>query len=310
MSQDSEISWPVLRRIVKEWAGGSAELAEVTPLDGGCISTTVALTLVDQSKAVLKISAHRVDRSYEREAHQLTLLRNAGLPVPNVYVWKTGTLDDPFSYILMEFVEGVDWAQARKLATPAQFDDLQIHLADLLRCLHAQTAPRFCRAEPDGGEEFESWPEFYKKVYEPIWRGVEKSSLLSVKERKLVNRLRERLDRLIANDDVPRLMHGDLWSSNLLVRTEEGGRFRVAAFLDPDCKFAHAEVELAYLELFQTVGPCFMKAYQRDRKLTEDYHRFRKPVYQLHSLINHVHHFGDQYAKPLAAALERVSALV
>jgi fructosamine-3-kinase len=300
----------VLRRIVKEWAGDSAELAEVTPLDGGCISTTVALTLADRSKAVLKISAHRVDRSYQREAHQLALLRNAGLPVPKVYIWKTGTLDDPFSYILMEFVEGVDWSQARKLATPAQFDELQIHLAELLRSLHAQTATGFCRADPEEREEFESWPAFYKKIYDPIWRGVEKTNMLGVKERKLVNRLRERLDRLIAHDDSPRLIHGDLWSSNLLVRIEDGGRFRVAAFLDPECKFAHAEVELAYLDLFQTVGPTFMKAYQRDRKLTEDYHRFRKPVYQLHSLINHVHHFGDQYAKPLAAALERVSALV
>src|SRR6202021_1381394 len=64
MPQDSEISWPVLRRIVQEWAGTSAELAEVSPLDGGCISTTVSLTLADRTRAVLKISAHRVDRSY------------------------------------------------------------------------------------------------------------------------------------------------------------------------------------------------------------------------------------------------------
>src|SRR5580658_8409621 len=107
MSQDSEISWSVLRRIIQKWAGTSAELAAVTPLDGGCISTTLALTLADQSRVVLKISAHRVDRSYQREAHQLDLLRSAGMPVPKVHTWKIGSLDDPFSYILMEFVDGV-----------------------------------------------------------------------------------------------------------------------------------------------------------------------------------------------------------
>jgi aminoglycoside phosphotransferase (APT) family kinase protein len=148
MSQDSDISWPVLRRIAGEWAGDSAELAEVKPLDGGCISTTLALTLADGARAVLKISAHRVDRSYEREAHQLGLLRDAGVPVPQVHICKIGTLDDPFSYLLMEFIDGVDWAQARQAATAQQFDDLQLELAEILRSLHATTGRRYCRALP------------------------------------------------------------------------------------------------------------------------------------------------------------------
>jgi len=310
MHQDSDISWPVLRRIVQDWAGGSAELAEVKPLDGGCISTTLALTLADSTKAVLKISAHRVDHSYRREAHQLELLRSAGLPVPCVYEWKIGSLDDPFSYLLMEFVDGVDWAAARRAATPEQFDGLQTHLAELLHSLHATTASSYGRAEPSPQEEFESWPDFYRGIFDPIWRELEKSLPLGPKERKLINRVRDRLDRLLIHDDCPRLVHWDLWASNLLAQCDGDGRWRVTALLDPNCKFAHVEAELAYLELFHTVGPAFMKAYQRHRKLGEEYHRVRKPVYQLHSLLNHVHLFGEQYAKPLAAALDRVAALV
>jgi fructosamine-3-kinase len=310
MSQDSDISWPVLRRIVREWAGESAELAEVKPLDGGCISTTLALTLADGAKAVLKISAHRVDRSYEREAHQLGLLRTAGVPVPRVYTCKIGTLDDPFSYLLMEFIEGVDWARARKTATAEQFDDLQSQLAEILKALHATTGRRYCRALPEAEADFDGWPDFYRSVFDPIWRDMEKSPLLSIKERKTINRIRDKLDWFIANDDQPRLVHWDLWSSNVLAKCNGDGRWHVAALLDPHCKFAHAEAELAYLELFQTVGPVFMKAYQRDRRLGEEYHRVRKPVYQLHSLLNHVHLFGEPYAKRLSAAVERVSALV
>ena len=30
-----DISWQVLRQIVHDWAGASADLAEVKPLDGG-----------------------------------------------------------------------------------------------------------------------------------------------------------------------------------------------------------------------------------------------------------------------------------
>jgi fructosamine-3-kinase len=312
MSQDSDISWPVLRRIVREWAGSSAELTEVKPLDGGCISTTVALTLADGQKAVLKISSHRVDRSYERQAHQLGLLAAAGIPVPRVYAWKIGTLDDPFSYLLMEFVEGLDWAQARRTISATEFDELQVHLAELLQGLHATTGVRYGRAEPqsDAGEAFERWPDFYRVVFDPIWRDLEKSPLVSVKARKVVNRVREKADRLLANEDCPRLVHWDLWSSNMLACSDGKGHWRVAALLDPNCKFAHAEAELAYLELFQTVNGAFMKAYQRQRKLGEEYHRVRKPVYQLHCLLNHVYLFGEAYAKPLAAAVERMSALV
>jgi fructosamine-3-kinase len=310
MSQDSDISWPVLRRIVKEWAGTSAELAEVKPLDGGCISTTVALTLNNGQKAVLKISAHRVDRSYEREAHQLELLRSIGLPVPQVYQWKIGSLDDPFSYLLMEYVEGLDWSTARRTLAPDEFEGLQIHLAELLGVLHGTTAARYGRAHPQREEEFDHWPQFYRHVFEPICRDMEKSPLMGPKDRKLIHRVEEKLDRLLAHADQPRLVHWDLWSSNLLARRGDDGRWRVAAILDPNCKFAHVEAELAYLELFQTVGKPFMRTYQSERRLGDDYHRVRKPVYQMHSLLNHAYLFGDQYARPLAAALERVSALV
>ncbi len=41
----------MLRQIVREWAGSSADLAEVRPLDGGSISTTAALQLQDGQRA-------------------------------------------------------------------------------------------------------------------------------------------------------------------------------------------------------------------------------------------------------------------
>jgi fructosamine-3-kinase len=309
MIQDSDIPWAVLRRIVQEWAGASAELAEVKPLEGGFISTTLALTLKDGQKAVLKISAHRVDHSYQRQAHQLELLHKAGIPAPKVYAAKVGSLDNPYSYLLMEFVEGSDWATARKTISPEQFDHLQEHLAELLKKLHAATGETYGRATPNQEDQFDRWPGFYRHIFEPIWRDLEKSHLIHGKQRKLIKRVWDNLDYLLAHQDRPRLVHWDLWSSNMLAR-EEDGKWRVAALLDPNCKFAHVEAELAYLELFHTVGPTFMKAYQRDKKLGDEYHRVRKPVYQLHYLMNHVLLFGEQYSRPLSAALDRCAALV
>ena len=80
---------------------------------------------------MLKLSQHRVDRSYEREAHQLDLLHNLGLPAPKVYACSTGTLDDPHSFLLMEFMPGVPLNEAKQRCTSEQFDDLQRHLAEM-----------------------------------------------------------------------------------------------------------------------------------------------------------------------------------
>ena len=96
---------------------------------------------------------------------------------------------------------------------------------------------------------------------------MEKSNLLPVKCRKTVAKVHARLDRLIGHDDPPRLVHWDVWSTNLLTYCDEAGNWRVCALLDPNCKYAHAEAELAYLELFHTVTPAFLKAYQQGRRL-------------------------------------------
>lgn len=310
MSGTEDISWQELRRIVCDWKGAAAELDEVKPLPGGHVNTTLCLTTRDGQKSVLKISPHRVDRSYEREAHQLKRMRDCGVPVPEVYAAKTGTLDHPFSYILLEFVEGVDLAEAKKHCAADAFDRLQERLADIVATMHDATREAYCKVTDGETKEFATWPAFYREVYDTIWHEAEKSPHLPHKCRKQIGRVHERLERLIAHGDVPRLVHWDLWSSNLLARPDSDGEWHIAALLDPNCKFAHAEAEIAYMELFHTVTPAFMKRYQARHKLEGDYYQFRRPVYQLYPMINHLRLFGAEYIKPLTAAVERTAAII
>jgi len=308
--QETDISWQVLRRIVRTWAGAAADLAEVKPLAGGCINTTLQLKLNDGAQAVLKISPHRVNREVLREAGQLTLLKTIGIPVPEVYLWHVATLDEPHSYLLMQFVNGVNLSAARHQCTPQQYDDLQRHLAEIVLHLHSHTAEEYHRTAPEDCRRFTSWPAFYRHVYEPIWQEVEKLPMIAPKLRKQISRINDKLDRLLVHDDRPRLVHWDIWSANLLAASDEQGRWRVSALLDPNCKYAHAEAEIAYMELFHTITPQFLKAYQQSRKLPDAYHRVRKPIYHLYPLINHVRLFGGEYAKLLTAAAEKAAALI
>jgi fructosamine-3-kinase len=311
MSQESDISWQVLRRIVQQWSGESAELSEVKPLDGGAISTTAALTLAGGARAVCKLSAHRVDRSYINEAYQLKLLAELGLPVPKVFAAKVGTLDDPFSYILMEFIDGLPLQEARRLCTPEQFDSVQTHLAEILLTMHDKTAAEYGRLEIEPpAPTFSRWPEFFRAVFDPIVAEMLKSSALPVKCRKQIGKIHERLDRLLQHEDIPRLVHWDIWNTNILAAPSESGTWRVAALLDPYCKFAHVEAELAYMSLFQTLTPAFLKTYQLKRRLPDDYHRLRKPVYQIYFLMNHVNLFGPARAQQLTAAVDQLGAMV
>ncbi len=305
-----DISWQVLRGIVQDWAGPAAELEEVQPLHGGFVNTTVALRCRGGERAVLKITPHRVDRSHAEEECQLAALRAAGVPVPRVYGCVIGTLDHPFSYILMEHVDGVDLAEAKRRCPPDAFDALQAELAEIVRRLHGHTGTHYGRVSPSEPTRYESWPSCYRAIFDPIWHDVEKSGLLPPKCRKTVAKVHERLDRLLAHDDCPRLVHWDLWATNVLARPDADGRWHVAALLDPACKYAHCEAELAYMELFHTVNGAFLRAYQGSQRLTSDYHRIRKPVYQLYAMLNHLHCFGQEYVKPAIGAIERAAVVV
>jgi fructosamine-3-kinase len=305
-----EVSWQALRQIVQDWTGTAAELQEVTPLAGGCINTTLRLLTQNNDKAVLKITPHRVDLSYADEAHQLRLLREVGIPVPEVYACKTGSLESPFSYLLMECMEGSDLAAAKSVCSAEELDQIQNHLAELVLLMHDRRSSHYMRVTPTEPRRFDQWHECYHNIFDGIWNEVAESGLLPVKARKQVSKIHDRLDRLLSHSDEPRLCHWDIWATNILANRSASGRWHVSALLDPNCKYAHAEAEIAYLELFHTITPAFMRAYQEQHKLSPEYHRVRKPVYQLYSLINHVRLFGQEYLKSLLAAIDRVGGLV
>lgn len=309
MSLHDDISWDLLRRIVRSWAGDAAELDEVRPLVGGCINATLLLHIKSGERTVLKVSPHRVNREFQREAHQLGVLREIGLPAPRVYRVHTADLDNPDSYLLMEYLPGVPLNVARQQCSPQQYDQIQEHLAELVARMHSITRVSYGRV--DGGSEptFDNWVSFYRHVYDPIIRSIEQNQSIPARQWKTVRRIHDKLDRLLAHDDQPRLVHWDIWSTNVLAAPDENDRWRVTAILDPNSKFAHREAEIAYLDLFQTSTPAFRKAYQQQFRLDDDYHRVRKPIYQLYPMLNHVQLFGSEYLKPFSTALERAAAL-
>ncbi len=304
-----EISWPMVERIVCDSLDDSSvKLAELSLLAGGIVNTTVSVKTTSGHWLVLKVSPHRVNRSHEREARELALLGELGVPVPKVYASRTASLESPHSYLVLEHIDGITLRDAKTLCTPDQLERVQRHLAELVCVMHAKTGDRYGRFE---GAPFTDWPAFYKSLVDPVLQEADKLHTLPQKVTKTIHRMHARLDQLLAHGDAPRLCHGDLWAANVLCHAGPDGAWRVAAIIDPEMRFGHAEAELAYMELFQTITPAFKHAYQEQYQLGDAYHKVRKPVYQMYGLINQYQLRGSHEAAALVcSAAEKIGAVM
>ncbi|MBX9634500.1 MAG: fructosamine kinase family protein, partial [Magnetospirillum sp.] len=188
--------------------------------------------------------------------------------------------------------------------TPA----VEAHAAEQLAALHGNTWHSF-GAERDtviGGliqpnPPSQRWVEFYRD-HRVLFMAEEarKAGRLPAVLMGRVETLAARLDRWIDEPDHPRLIHGDCWGGNVLVK---GGR--VAAFIDPALYYGDPEMELAFATLFGTFGDAFFTRYGELRPLAPGFWEARRDLYTLYPLLVHVRLFGGSYVDGVEQILDR-----
>lgn len=99
---------------------------------------------------------------------------------------------------------------------------------------------------------------------------------------------------LEAHDPVPSLIHGDLWSGNIVA-----GR----AVIDPAVCHADREVDLAFLAFFGGAPAAFDEGYASEWPLADGWER-RRPALQLHHALVHIRLFGVPYVHRVEAILD------
>lgn len=216
------------------------------------------------------------------EAAMLRTISAAGVPAPLVEGEHDGML-------LIEHIPN------DRVFSPAAWT--QIGAA--LRRLHAQEGEQYGWAADYqigtvalDNRERRDWPGFWTEQ-----RLVATAAVLDRPWRERVGRLAERAGGLASAGPRPSLLHGDLWSGNILV--SEG---RLAAFIDPACYRGDAEVDLAMLTLFDSPGETFWEAYGSLEPGWEE----RRPLYQLFPALLHMRLFGDTYAGMVDRLLGRL----
>lgn len=218
------------------------------------------------------------------EAAMLRALAGAGLPVPMVE-------GEHETVLLLEYVEndGVFSANA--------WGDVGAgirKLHDRMGDAYGWPVDYAIGTVALDNRETRDWPRFWGEQ-----RLVATASLLDRPWRERIERLAERLGDLLPPDPPPVLLHGDLWTGNILVRDGQ-----LAALVDPACYYGHAEVDLAMLDLFSTPPDEFRDAYGA----LDPGWRERQPIYQLFPALAHVRLWGSGYYAMVERLLDSIHA--
>lgn len=205
------------------------------------------------------------------EAAMLRALAGAGIPVPMVEGEHEGVL--LLSYVANDGLFSANaWSD---IGTGIR------HLHDRIGESYGWPADYALGTVALDNRESRDWPRFWGEQ-----RLVATAGLLDRPWRERVERLAARIEDLVPAEPAPALLHGDLWSGNILV---EGGR--LAALVDPACYHGDAEVDLAMLDLFGAPPDSFDEAYG---PLAPGW-RERRPVYQLFPALVHIRLWGPTY---------------
>ncbi len=260
------------------------------PMGGGCVADVREVVLKNGQAIVAKIGD--VGANLKLEGFMLQYLSNlGGIPVPDVIY-----ADDKLLLMSKTKVSGGLSGAAQK------------HAAELLAALHNVTASEFgfdCDTVIGGlhqpNEANKSWISFFRdqRLMNMAQQGLD-SGQLPVKLMSRIELLAGKLDNWLDNLASPSLIHGDMWSGNVLCYNG-----KVSSFIDPAIYYADAEIELAFSTMFNTFGGDFFDRYAEFRKIRPGFFEERVDLYNLYPLLVHVRLFGGSYVRSVEKTLKR-----
>jgi fructosamine-3-kinase len=271
-------------------------LVETAPLPVGFGLTGLSARLEDGRHVAIKARADsRHSPSLALEGYMLGELAHlSDLPVPHVYVSETDLL-------VMDFIETDGGAITA---------DVERDAAQLIAALHATPREAFGYAcdtligpLPQPNPQSSHWIPFFRDYrLLHMARAALNEGQLSASLYGRIETLAARLETFLIEPPFPSLLHGDLWTGNVLVKGN-----RIAGFVDPAISCGHPEIELAFTTMFGTFGTAFFETYESLSPLEAGFHEVRKDLYNLYPTLVHVRLFGGSYLAAVERTLTRLS---
>ena len=277
--------------VIEKWLGES--LLEVRSLSGGDINQVFRLRLANSKDFVLKLNSKDLyPDMFEKEAAGLRLLESAGSNVPGVQM---SFVEGTHQFLILEFIEegrptSSSWERfGRQLAT------LHLKTNDTFGLDH----DNYIGSLDQINRRAVSWNDFFiSNRMEPLIRKASERNLLIRSHLKKFESLFSRLPQLIPEEN-PSLLHGDLWSGNLMF-----DKLGEPVFIDPAVYYGHREVDIAMTRMFGGFNEEFLMSYNEIRPLEVGWQE-RIELHNLYPTLVHLVLFGSSYLSGIERTLNR-----
>lgn len=284
-----------LEELINDAFGQDVSIIRMDRVPGGDINNAYRLSLSNGESLFVKTnSASNLD-SFLTESGGLCALRSLKkIGVPEVL--GAGTDEQRgISFLALEYIESSP-------QTPSYWETFGHQLAELHRtdCLAYVDSERsgarfgfyednYIGATPQKNHPKKTWVEFYRECrLLPQITMAEKYFDITV--RKKADWLLEHLDLYLREPEFPSLLHGDLWSGNMMC-----GKVGIPWIIDPAAYVGDFEADLAMTQMFGSLPERFYAAYNEVNPIDKTGYARRRHLYDLYQLLNHLNIFGSMY---------------
>lgn len=282
--------------------GNNVKIARMDRISGGDINKAYGLTLTDGTHIFMKENAKENADFFIAEAAGLTAIaQTKTIAVPHILCSGTDR-ERGSSFLLLEFITA-------KKRVADYWETLAYELAAMHRAetkdfvtegSYGFNYNNYIGAKAQVNTAYSSWIDFFRDCrLKPQFQRA--AGYFDTGDKKKIDRLLEHMDRILIEPQYPSLLHGDLWSGNVI--TGNDGR---AWLIDPAAYVGHAEADIAMTELFGGFSPVFYEAYKEAADMQPDY-RYRRDFYNLYQLLNHLNMFGRSYFPSVKRIIEEYS---
>ncbi len=289
-----------LQEAITSVFGNNIRVRYARPIAGGDINEAFALTLTDGTGIFMKSNARENLSFFTAEIKGLSAIaRTETIQTPHILGCGTDE-ERNCSFLLLELVT----SQGRCFN---YWETFGYQLAEL----HSSTTVEYVAGGRFGflednyigaGRQVnlprDNWITFFRdcRLEPQFYRAADYFSTEDIRQ---IHRLLDHIGDVLTEPKHPSLLHGDLWSGNVM--TGKDGR---AWMIDPAAYVGHAEADLAMTELFGGFAPEMYAAYQEVSPLEPGYEE-RRDLYNLYHLLNHLNLFGRSYLLSVKRILNR-----
>ena len=266
------------------------EPSQIVKLTGGDINEVYQVFLQEKSVVIKINNSQSIPQFFEKEKQGLELLSKSTFVVPKPI--KTDSIDN-LQYLIMDYIEQgseLNWAVfGEKLAQLHQIQEKYFGLDH----------NNYIGSLEQVNQECGAWSEFYTNHrLIALTAKARDQGLFEKKHCNWVEKLCQRLDELIPACR-PSLIHGDLWSGNLLIDTSGH-----PVLIDPAVYYGHPEMDWAMLSLFGSYPVEALDHYQNLHPLEKGLNE-RIDIHQLYPLMVHLILFGKGYLNGVESTLKK-----